>query len=122
VFKKLFGSVSKTPQNAPDFSAIDSVDKAASLAQQGQLEKIHLFPVEFGGENIPQNIAYVPVGLAQVKAHFDGTVAKMLEQGNVTQYSANPEWKGRSFVPARINIRAWHPERSGEFNYTMEIW
>ena len=122
MFKKLFGGGSKEPVNAPDFSSIDSVEKAVTLMKQGQLEKLYLFPIEYGGEDIPQNVTYVPVGFAQAKAQLDGTIAKMVEAGTVSQYNAAPEYKGRSFIPSRINIRAWHPERSGEFTYTIEVW
>lgn len=122
MFKKLFGGGSKEPVNAPDFSSIDSVEKAIALMKQGQLEKLHLFPIEYGGEDIPPNVTYVPVGVAQAKTQLDGTIAKMVEAGTVSQYNAAPEYKGRSFIPSRINIRAWHPERAGEFTYTIEVW
>ncbi len=119
MFKKLFGGGSKTPVNAPDFSSIDSVEKAVALMQQGQLEKLYLHPVEWGGADIPQNVTYVPVGLAEAKAQIDRTI---IEAGTGFQYRVTPEYKGRSFIPSRINIHASHPERAGEFNCTIEVW
>ncbi len=108
--------------NAPDFSLVDSREKAISLMQQGKLEKLYLFPPEFGGPDVPENTTYVPLGLVQAKTQFDSTVAKLVKEGTVSQYSAVPEYKGDSFIPARIIIRAWHPERSGEVNCTLEVW
>ena len=122
MFKKLFGGNSTEHVHAPDFSSVDSVEKAIAWMNRGHLEKLHLFPLEYGGEDIPPNVTYVPVGVAQAKAQPDGTIAKMVEAGTVSQYNAAPEYKGRSFIPSRINIRAWHPERAGELTYTIEVW
>jgi hypothetical protein len=44
----------KSPQpNGPDFSAIDSQAKAEELFRRGDLEKLFLMPLEFGGQDIP---------------------------------------------------------------------
>ena len=106
----------------PDFSEVDSLVKAQQLYRDGKLEKLYLFPLDLGGEDIPQNVVYVPVGVGQFKAQLDGTVRKMVEVGSVSKYSATPEYKGKSFVPSKIVIRAWHPEKSGSFNPTIEVW
>lgn len=106
----------------PDFSEVDSLAKAQQFYQEGKLEKLYLFPLDLGGEDIPPNIVYVPVGIGQLKAQFDGTVRKMLEAGSVSRYSASPEYKGKSFVPSKITIRAWHPDKSGSFNPSIEVW
>lgn len=106
----------------PDFSEVDSLAKAQQLYRDGKLEKLYLFPLDLGGEDIPPNIVYVPVGIGQFKALLDGTVRKMLEAGSVSKYSATPEYKGKSFVPSKITIRAWHPDKSGSFNPTIEVW
>jgi hypothetical protein len=127
MFGKLFGSKGKAaggepPQRVTDFSHVDSREKAEALARQGQLEKIHLFPLEFGGEDVLPNVTYVPPGLGQAKAMADGTVLKLIQDGQATQYAATPEYKGNSFVPARIAIKAWKPEAEGQFQATIEIW
>jgi len=57
-----------------------------------------------------------------MKDKLDGTVAKMLEDGSVSQYSASPEYKGDSVIPTKIKIKAWSPDKKGEFTPTMEIW
>jgi hypothetical protein len=107
---------------SPDFSDVDSRAKAEQLFRDGKLEKLYLFPLDLGGDERPQNIVYVPLGIGQFKAQLDGTVRKMVESGSVSQYSASPEYKGKSFVPSRIVIRAWHPDKAGSFNPTIEVW
>ena len=64
----------QTRPNGPDFSAIDSREKAVKLFERGDLEKLFLMPLEFGGEDNALNTLFVPVGLAGVKAGIDDNV------------------------------------------------
>ena len=58
----MFGWFKKdaAPRNGPDFRAIDSLAKAQELERAGQLQKMLLLPVEFGGQDIPPNWVLVP--------------------------------------------------------------
>jgi hypothetical protein len=104
----------------PDFSALDSREKAEAAVREGKLEPLLLLPATFGGENVPQNVVYVPVGLAAAKASIDrGVIAAAVKAGNVRQYAASPEYQGKSFIPIRILIRAWDP---GDLNVKLNIW
>ncbi|MBX3401203.1 MAG: hypothetical protein KF873_20920 [Gemmataceae bacterium] len=106
--------------NGPDFSNIDSRAKAEELFRRGDLEKVFLMPLEFGGEDIPQNTLYVPVGMANVKADIDNNIiGPMAAAGKITKYTATPEYQGNSFIPIAINIVASDP---GEFQSTIKIW
>lgn len=59
----------KSPRpNGPDFSAIDSREKAEELFRRGEMEKLFLMPLEFGGTDDPRNTLYVPAGIAAAKA------------------------------------------------------
>ena len=71
----MLGRFRKTPPPAdgPDFSAIDSQAKADKAVRRGELEKLLLMPPEFGGEEIPPNTVYVPVGVAAIKQGIDAT-------------------------------------------------
>jgi hypothetical protein len=111
----------KSPQpNGPDFSGIDSREKAEELFRQGQLETLHLVPPEFGGDDAPHNTLYVPVGVAEIKAGIDSNViAPLVEEGKITEYRAVPEYQGRSYIPIAIQIVASNP---GEFSSTIAIW
>jgi len=45
--------------HSQDYSAVDSQEKAKALCREGKLEVLFLFPLEFGGKEIPQNTLYV---------------------------------------------------------------
>ena len=104
----------------PDFSQVDSLAKAVALFEQGVLEKLFLMPLEFGGEDNALNVLYVPIGVAAVKNNIDANViGPLADEGKVSQYRAEPEYQGDSFVPIAIRIVAWDPE---EFTTTINIW
>jgi hypothetical protein len=108
------------PPNGPDFSEIDSQAKAEELFRRGDLEKLFLMPSELGGEDIPDNTLYVPVGVAAIKAGIDtNVIGPLAAQGKVARYTATPEYQGNSFIPIAINIVASDP---GEFSTTINIW
>ena len=106
----------------PDFSAVDSLEKAQALVNDGKLERLYLFPLEFGGKDIPQNVLYVPIGFAAMKQRIDSMVRDLVNQGQVSTYAAHPEYKGNSFVPSKIKITAVHPEKAGGLHPVIEIW
>jgi hypothetical protein len=108
------------PPSGPDFSAIDSREKAEELFRRGELEKLFLMPLEFGGIDDPRNVVFVPVGIAAAKAGIDqNVIAPLVEEGRVSQYSATPEYQGRSFIPIAIRVTASDP---GQFSSTIHIW
>jgi hypothetical protein len=106
--------------DGPDFSAIDSVVKAEASARRGELEKLFLMPLEFGGEETPPNTVYVPVGVAAIKEGIDNDViGPLVEEGKVTSYTASPQYQGSSVIPTAIRIVA---SDAGEFSTTIKIW
>ena len=108
------------PPNGPDFSAIDSQARAEELFRRGELEKLFLMPLAFGGEDIPPNTVYVPVGFATIKDRIDhNVIGPLVEAGTVTSYTASPQYQGASFIPISIRIVASNP---GEFTTTLNIW
>jgi hypothetical protein len=108
------------PPKGPDLSAIDSQAKAEELFRRGDLEKLFLMPLEFGGEDVPVNTLYVPVGMAGIKAGIDhNVIGPLAVEGKITKYTATPEYQGRSFIPIAIKIEASDP---GEFSTTINIW
>lgn len=118
----MFGSSTKTPPppHGPDFSAIDSLEKAEELFRRGELETLFLLPLEFGGQDIPDNTLYVPIGVADVKAGIDNNViAPLVADGTITKYSATAEYQGESFIPIALKIVASEP---GDFTTTISIW
>ena len=111
----------KSPaQNGPDFSDINSKEKAEARLQSGELEKLLLMPAEFGGIDDPRNVCYVPRGFAIIKKDIDTNIIKpLIESDKVTEYLATPEYQGKSFVPIAIKIVARNP---GSFTTDINIW
>lgn len=108
------------PAHGPDFSHVDSLEKALALVEAGELEVLYLMPPEFGGPEDPRNIVYVPVGIAEIKYSTDmNIIAPLVESGNVQHYAAAPEYRGRSFIPMAIKIEATDP---GRFESEINIW
>ncbi len=96
------------PRVGPDFSHINSRAKAEAAVQRGELEKLLVLPLEFGGEDSPHNVLYVPCGVADMKAGIDqNVITPLVRAGKVTNYEAIPEYRGKSFVPMAIKIVAW---------------
>lgn len=109
-----------TDPNGPDFSGVDSRARAEELFRRGELEKLFMMPLEFGGEDNALNTLYVPVGVADIKWGIDNNVVKPLAaEGKITTYTATPEYQGKSFIPIAIKIVASDP---GEFTTTINIW
>ncbi len=105
-----------------DFSHIDSKEKAIALSEKGELFKILLFPDEFGGQDIPQNVVYVPAGVPEIKDQITGTLIRFVKDGLIDNLKVEPEYKRRSFVPSKIKMFTSHSGKSGQFNPTIEIW
>ena len=91
--------------SAPDFSIVDSNEKAVELYKKNELAKIHLMPLEFGGEDILQNTLYAPRFAKEFKERFDSMIKDFLLQGKKLTYSASPEYKGENFIPSRLIIK-----------------
>jgi hypothetical protein len=107
---------------APDFSKVDSLDKARALEAEGMLVPILLFPAEFGGQDLPENVVYVPKEAAAAKDLITGTLLGFAQDGLIDQLSVEPTYKGTSFIPSRILMKASHSAKEGKFNPTVEIW
>lgn len=108
------------PPHGPDFSTIDSEAKVEELYRRGELEKLILMPVELGGQDEPDNVLYVPIGVASIKSRIDqNIIAPLAREGKISRYQAEPEYQGGSFVPIALKITASDP---GHFTTTIQIW
>lgn len=122
LFQKIFGGKKSSSQSPFDFNEVDSLEKAKQLFDKGELHKILLFPREFGGEDIPPNVMYVPKGVPEVKDQITDTLVRFVEEDLIDNLEVNPEYKGKSFIPSRITMKTSHSGKAGEFNPTIEIW
>ena len=110
----------KQPDDGPDFSGIDSLEKATQLTEEGVLIPLLLLPTEFGGEPVAENTVFVPPFVQEIKERTDREViGALIADGKVSRYSTIPQYEGRSFVPSALVIRAWDPQ---EFSTTIAIW
>lgn len=107
---------------ARDYSHITTRDAAEALVAKGELAVILLFPAEFGGEEIPGNMAYVPPGIPELKDQNTETLIRFFKDGLIDNLTVTPEYKGDSLVPSRIAIQATHSTKSGTFEPSIEIW
>lgn len=106
--------------SGPDFSHVDSREKAEQLVSRGELALLHLVPPEFGGTDDPRDLVYVPPFAVELKQRTDANViASLVREGRVRSYAATPQYDGASFVPASIEIRASDP---GDFATSLRIW
>ena len=116
----MFNWFKKRPGPGPDFSHVDSREKVEELHKQGQLEKLYLMPLEFGGVDFPANVVYVPPGITDIKEGIDkNVIAPLVANGTIRHYSATPEYEGKSFVPIAINVKASDP---GNFSTSIQVW
>lgn len=110
----------KDPPAGPDFSEIDSREKAEALVVRGELTPMLLLPEMFGGEPVPHNIAFVPPFAAQLKHSADVDIVRPLaEEGKISRYNVEPRYVGSSFVPVVLKLVAHDP---GKFVQTIRIW
>ena len=110
----------KPPAPGPDYSKVDSREKAERLASAGELAKLYLLPPAFGGDDSPPNMVYVPSFVVDIKHGIDtNTVMPLVSEGKITKYSASPTYQGSSFVPNAIEIRATEP---ANFEAVIRIW
>lgn len=105
-----------------DFSDVTSRARAEQLAAEGRLVRILLFPAEFGGEDSELNAVFVPPAIVGIRAMLIGTLTRFIEQGLIDRMTVTPEYRGDSFVPARLRFHASHSTRRGEFIPVIEIW
>lgn len=106
----------------PDFRDVDSRQKLMALVEQGKLERVFLFPLEVGGEDVEVNVVYLPIGFREMKKKIDDTLLRMAQDGLISDLKVLPEYKGKSFVPSRIVIKASHPDKPGRLDTTIEVW
>jgi hypothetical protein len=75
-------------QVGPDFSAVDTRTKAEEWVRRGDLVKLLLLPVEFGGLDDPRNTVFVPAAIVGIKAGIDqNIIIPLAAEGKLTEYA-----------------------------------
>ena len=110
----------KPVSHGPDYSRVDTRQKAEDMVARGELVKMWLLPKLFGGEDVQPNVVYVPPFVADLKQGTDeNTIGPLAADGKVSRYSATPRYLGNSFVPCSIEIQASEPI---DFRSQIRIW
>ncbi|UNK50378.1 hypothetical protein MNR01_04980 [Lysobacter sp. S4-A87] len=112
----------KAAKTPTDYSHVASLDIALQLVEQGMLFEITLFPEEFGGNREPHNLIYVPPGIPEIKDLVTETLLCLRNEGLIDRLSFDLEYKGSSFVPSSINVRATHNIKSRTFEPRIGVW
>ncbi|NVJ51511.1 MAG: suppressor of fused domain protein [Gammaproteobacteria bacterium] len=99
-----------------DLANVNSREAAVDLYEQGLLRKAHLFPTDFGGEDVEANTIYLPKSAFIEKYQFEQKVLQYAQQGLINNYTAQPIYQGDSFVPAKLQLSA-----TGQENISLEI-
>ena len=106
----------------PDFSHVRSVEQAEAEVAQGRLIRAYLFPLELGGPDDPQNVAYLPSGMEEAWRSVVGSIGRFAEQGLVDGLSVEPTYNGESLVPCRLKFIATSSNGGAGFEPTLELW
>ncbi|MCI5058982.1 MAG: hypothetical protein MRY83_22905 [Flavobacteriales bacterium] len=117
----MFGKLFKNKNFKVDwnFEEVDSLEKARELHDQGVLEIIYCMPLEFGGSEGPENILYVPKNVKDLKDRHDKKLIGLIESGKNLNYNLSPVYKGKSFIPAQIDIKVMG---DGDYSELIEVW
>lgn len=98
------------------FDHVRSREEAEALVATGVLVRVELLPSWMGGPAVPENTAYVTPAAAARKAALDQEVAAMVQARGPVRYACEPRYKGASFVPASLFVRA------DEHSTTIDVW
>jgi|SRR5205085_9338272 len=104
-----------------DFSRIDTAERAREAVLDGRLKRILLLPEQLGGRDVPENVAYVP---EPIHSLILSAIQEILElaKGGAWEISLVPEYRDRSFVPARIKIDAGQEHEPSAYNRQISVW
>lgn len=116
---KWFKKKNDVPENGPDFDNVDNMEKAVKLFKKGELSKLYLMPLEFGGDDNDMNSLYVPDIVVTLKERFDSMIEQLLIDGKNLSYTAKPGYKGNSVIPNKLEISV---TGDSEFTETINIW
>jgi hypothetical protein len=115
-------SLPRDADSALDFETVASREQALALVAQGRLEKILSFPDRFGGEDVAMNQFFVPPGIAALKDEVTAELVQAVDMGLIDNLNVRADYKGRSFVPAKIHVAGTHSKHDGKFDRTIDVW
>ncbi|WP_431158659.1 hypothetical protein [Winogradskyella poriferorum] len=111
--------IAQDTKEVHDFSDVDSYKKASRLHKKGNLAKIYMMPIDFGGDDSEVNTLFVPAFVKDFKDKVDKRIETLLYDGKKLSFEALPEYKGKSFVPSKLKILV---TGDVEFTEVIDIW
>jgi hypothetical protein len=104
-----------------EFSSVVSLKDAEDACRRGHLTKAFLLPSELGGQDRPDNVVYIPSHISEMK---NSSTAELLSaiRGGMSDVAIVPEYRGMSFVPAKITITAAIPGMPPGYKLEIGIW
>nr|WP_086937373.1 hypothetical protein [Thaumasiovibrio occultus] len=108
-------------ENVPDYSAIDSREKALALVEKGELVEMLLFPTELGGHDWPPNRVFVPVDALATQTQITKNLILYAQDGLIDSMDVDAEYKGDSFVPTEITFSTSYAGKATKYNPVIQI-
>ncbi|NYT41542.1 hypothetical protein HZY97_12290 [Sphingomonas sp. R-74633] len=107
---------------APDFTAVKTRPLAERLTGERWLVKSWFFPTELGGQEDPENIAYITPAAARARAALIEKLKRLMERDLVDRLDVEADYKGDSIVPSRIRYIATHSRGGARVEEEVEVW
>src|SRR6185295_826848 len=104
------------------WDSIRSKDAAEACCKDGRLAKALLLPKELGGQGIPENTVYIPASIMGKKEQSTRELMDIVRRNLANQVSVTPQYRGDSFVPARICISAWCDDKPKAYDLVIDVW
>ena len=91
------------------------------LIQNETLKPMYLIDTRFGGSTKERNLIYVPSNIVNIKNEIDDELEIFVQKGmKVTDYECNLRYKGKSYIPKKIEIKALIDDK--EYIRNIEVW
>ena len=87
---------------------VEAQNELNDLLKQKKVQKILLLPEIFGGQDIPQNVTYVPLKCVSIIKKIEKKVEKYVLKNDVSvKYSVKPHFDDSiklSYIPVKLEI------------------
>ncbi len=104
-----------------DYSFVVSKDDIKMLVTYGKLYPLYLMPLRFNGEDSEKNKVYVPKAIIELKDRADNMIEDLIKKGQLTGYSCNLDYKGKSMVPSSLTVIG-KKDKEEVFSEKINIW
>ena len=104
-----------------DYSFVEKKDDIERLVSYGKLYPLYLMPLRFNGEDSERNKVYVPKVIIELKDRADNIIEDLIKKGELTGYSCNLDYKGKSLVPSKLTVIG-KKKKEEVFTETINIW